>query len=965
MFKSKRGKILAIVLIALTLSVSGIAIFTFKERNNMQLIEPYKVMLDESKKTISFRGDNYIMVIDYDSKFKISSYQIKKEGTNKYSDNILAPDKGIYVKCHYISDNEYNVSSLSLEKDPTISVNDRTISIAFVTGLIQYDVNIILENAFVDLTIQRAFSLSNDTVIIVEQGFPSINIEQDHTESIRWKRSGANFWIGGKAEAFPNFLSAGSGYGNNIVRGMEDITFTLLGNETAVSFNGEVFDRTNERPFLTEVQRYENDNKKHLEMDVSISPLDRKIAYATGTEDGWPTGAGGLQGKLGPQGTNLIRKYKAEPNQKDKISFRITAESYSSYYDLGVLKGINESLLSSALNDYGRLMIMDWNMGTTVENPNKFFEIPALEQHWNTNILGILRDDAALNAQKQGLKIIRDRLQAKDGHIASPYVGMGLVDSWGSSYSDTELGYVISVCDLYNLTGDRVFLEEMHESISKALEYTYNRYFDKEANVIKNLHSWDFNDKYNIPQNDYWEHSGGKYNGYTTAMYYDAICKLAVVEEILGNQEKVDEYNELANKVKKGFNKIFWSEDTNTFLYGTGNYDICYLPVQGASMKSNLVTPERKKLIVRSIEKEHAAFNLPFHVMNIRDILNPNQAATQELDFGSGMMGMNGGWYGAPDGDFYSGFPTYGDRTLIPRYINGFTEMFSKTGFIGASVYLRDGVTPADYGWMDCMPTFVNIVWGLYTYGYGFQPSHDCLYIAPFIDKTMEGSVVKYRWRQSDLVVKYNSIYSFTLSTSSLPTPICIKFINQTAGKTYTVKVNGTEKQLQSDSNGDVKVYIEQTGEINVEIVNPDSEVVIGDGTNVALNAPISPSSTYNNNLPQHWTTCLTNGEYDNYWAPDEKDSNPWVRIELGSVHDLQSIKIYFDKQDRYYYTIEGTNDPTFSKWSTLVNTKSKGKSTDSNNVITESIDGKYSYVRVVFYKVNKTSLRLTEIEVY
>lgn len=155
-------------------------------------------------------------------------------------------------------------------------------------------------------------------------------------------------------------------------------------------------------------------------------------------------------------------------------------------------------------------------------------------------------------------------------------------------------------------------------------------------------------------------------------------------------------------------------------------------------MKTDLVPKERMKLIVNQIEKEHAVFNLPFHVMNIRDILNASVAASQELDFGTGMMGMNGGWYGAPDGDYYSGIPVYGDRTLIPRYINGFTTVFNKTGFIGASTYLRDGTTPADYGWMDCMPTFANVIWGLYTYGYGFQPAYDRLNIAPFIDKSMK-----------------------------------------------------------------------------------------------------------------------------------------------------------------------------------------------------------------------------------
>ena len=66
------------------------------------------------------------------------------------------------------------------------------------------------------------------------------------------------------------------------------------------------------------------------------------------------------------------------------------------------------------------MMILDYDMGTTVENPNVFPEIPALEQHWNTNIMGILRDDGALLSQMNGMRVIRDKLQAPDGTSPVP-----------------------------------------------------------------------------------------------------------------------------------------------------------------------------------------------------------------------------------------------------------------------------------------------------------------------------------------------------------------------------------------------------------------------------------------------------------------------------------------------------------------------------------------------------------------
>lgn len=984
MTESKKKRIRIIVLIAAVVFAAaavGIVIIMNREEKmeDEQLIAPYTVIHDETAKTISFRGDNYIAEIDYRGQFRISSYRVRKEGTDSFSGNLLAPDRGIYLTASEIADGNEGMavqSSLLLQTDPSVEIADRTVTLRFDCGRIRYTAVLTLENGQIQADFQRTF-LSD--MAITQQGFPSVNWEERAIENIRWNRSGANFWVGGKAESFTNFLAGGTGYSStaddneddNVVRGMEDITFSVLAEDIAVSFTGEVFDRDHERPFLTEVQRYENPEteKRHLEMDVSISSPDRRLTYASGTSDGWPNGAGGMGGRVGKQGTDLLRSYRVTEGQTDRIHFTIAARSFDSYYDLGDLKGVDEALISYALNNYGRLMIMDWNMGTTVENPNVFFELPALEQHWNTNIIGILRDDNAMRAQLSGLRLIKDRLQARDGHICSPYVGMGLADSWGSKYSDMQLGYAIAVCEAYYLTGDRTFLEEMYPSAEMALAYTYEAYVDPETCVIRNLNDWDFVSKFNIPANDYWEHGGGKYNGYSTALYYDALCRMAVLaREVMGDETKARAYETLAARVRKSFNEIFWSEKTQTYLYGTGTCDICYLPVQGAAMKTDLVPADRVRQIVGTIEQEHAVFDLPFHVMNIRDILNPKEAVPQISDFGTTMMGMNGGWYGAPDGDYYAGLPTYGDRTLIPRYIQGFAECFAQTGFIGASTYFRDGVTPADYGWMDCMPTFVNVVWGLYTYGYGFQTAHDRLTIAPFLDQSMEDSLVKYRWRGTDLSVHYHTIYSYTLEIAQLPTEIVFAFINQTPGKTYTVRINGTERQITADGSGVVTVPVEQAGTTSVELVNPDPENDKTEIGNLALNKPAAPSSTAYESVMDYWPTLLTDGAVSEhaYWKPDEKDEAPSVRIALGRSYPLQQLRMHTEQAGTYYYVVEGTNDPLLKEWVRLADRSSGGAAADGSGWITEAVSGDYAYVRICFtLKGDVKTLRLSEIEIY
>ncbi len=765
---------------------------------------------NKDAKTLSYTGDKYEISVDYNKKFCIN----KLSGEGK---SILAPGRGIYIN---LQTEAGNYTSLNLDKSPDITINgdiNTNIEATFsFEGEYTFDkVTLTFKPEEVVSTFERVFK--EDTKI-TQQGFPSINIHQDSIENIRWHKSGSNFWIAGKASKMRNFLAAGSGYLpekgeqgfelGNIKRAMEDITFTLLSpyeDKFAVSFIGNT-----EMFCATEVQRYE-DNLKHLEMNVVLA--DKENIEYTGNEDGW----GSYNGKTVSQGKNIYKPFIMKKDRKDTVTFYIRPDDFDKFYDLGTLKGVDESLISQALNNYGRLMMLDYNMGSSLESPNHFLEVPALEQHWNTNLISLFFDDGALEAQKNGMRVIRDKLQAPDGHIKSPYPWVHY-DDWGSSYSDMMPGYVLSVVYLYSISGDRPFLDEMIDSCIKALDCQQKRYIKGDVFLCGNLKN-----KEVLNANDYWEHTKGEYNGYTSAMYYESLVLFSdILKNIYDNNDKADKYISIAEKIKSDFNRLMWSDKTNTFLYGSDNLDIQYLPVQGAAIRSGITQKERVIKIVESVETKHREYNLKFHVMNVMDILDSTKPADQSDDYKKSMLGMNGGWYGQADGDFYSGFPVYGDRSLIPMYINNFTSFFEKTGFVGATAYKWDGITPADYGWYDSMPTLVYPVWGLYTYAYGFQPKYDRLNIAPFIDKSMEGSTVKYRWRQCDMTVTYDSVYSFEIDISSLPADIYFQFINQTPDKDYVIQVNGNDKVIKADGNGTVNIKVESVGKTQLKITNPD-----------------------------------------------------------------------------------------------------------------------------------------------
>lgn len=957
----------ALAIAAGVLYYGGVFDFLNKKTGEEENIVRYVLQHDEAAKTITWSGDDYTVRIGYNKKAAIE--MLKAGGRN-----ILDEKRGIYLGYTVTEDKKDNIySGLELPEDPEIAVDNEknTVTLSYGDEYTQNVIDIQLNNKNFDISLKR--TVIKD-VKMADQSFPSINLEQDLPESIRFERSGSNFWVGCRASEQKNFLAAGNGYREtkiddiwlgNIRRAIEDITFTVLipsngekTSDSAVSFSGTLINQKEKTEFATQVQRVPVGDKLPLALDVIVS--GGSALKCNGNVDGW----GSYSGKTSLQGGKIYQTVKFNQGDVTELAFRIECKDYDSYYDLGTLNGVNEEVLSKIINDYSRMMIMDWNMGTTLEQSQRFFELPALEQHWNTNLLGIYGDDAAIAAQKNGLLNIKKYLQAKDGHITSPYPGSGS-NGWGWNYSDMMPGYVISIIDTYILSGDRDFLDAMRKSAEKALEAQVNMYISDNVYLCKNL---TVNNKIN--PNDYWEHNSGKYNGYTTPMFYQALMRFAEIErKIYSDEAMASYYEELAAKIRKDYNEMMWSEESGTFLYGSESKDIAYLPVQAAVLASNIAYEGRNERIIAAVERDTAVFDLGYHVLNILDLQNGKMPADQSDDHTLSMTGMNGGWYGAPDGEFYAAFPIYGDRTLIEKYINGLVKQFEITGFINATCYKRDGVSPGDYGWWDLMPTMAYPIYGLYRYGYGFAPTVSGLNIEPFISENMIGSVVNYRWRGADMTVTYNGLFDFTVNIPSLPTDVYVRFINQTPGKDYSVSINGQTKSFKADENGVVAVKLDNAGTTNVVLNDPDSENDVESGVNVALGKPVAASSTLSvNEISKYWSSCLTDGEKTKFWRAEGNLKNQWLRVALGRKYDVGTFKMYVDTDNlSFKYVIEGTNDPAFKNWTVLTNEKGTDAAISRDNPLSVSISEKaeYSYIRIrVLSNTENTVFNVTEIEI-
>ncbi|MBE7066628.1 MAG: hypothetical protein E7385_03645 [Ruminococcaceae bacterium] len=918
---------------------------------------------DTQLKNITWSGEGYTIQIGYDKKAVI---EVIKDGKV----NILDESRGIHTG--YVvrtGEKEETFSSLNLAQDPVVHIDSEKniITMNYSDTYTDNIVTINLDNK--DFTVNYKRTITQD-VGLLDQSLPSINLEQDVPESIRFIKSGSNLHVGGAAAAQKNYLAAGSGYRetrvNDIFTGnircaKREIDFTILAPETdgrdevAVAFEGTLIGDCAEYDTATQIQRVPDGNALPLELDIIVA--NGRNLTCLGNADGW----GKYDGRTVLQGEKVYRKINFTAGDVTEVSFKISFEDRDKYYDLGTLNGFDEAVLSEIINDFTRTMIMDWDMGTAVEGSQVFYELPALEQHWNTNLIGIFGDAGSLLSQKNGLLNIT-QIQANDGHIMSPYPQSG-GDGWGSKYSDMMPGFVIAIVDMYILTGDRAFLDDLKVPAEKALAAQKKMYIRDDVYVCVNLTTTQ-----TLNPNDYWEHNSGKYNGYTTPMYYQALVRWAEIERrVFGDEEKAVEYEALAVKIREDYNEMMWSEKTGTFLYGSESEDIIYLPVQAAVLSSGIAWEGRNERIIEAVERDTAVFDLGYHVMNIRDIQNADIPADQSDDHTKSMAGMNGGWYGAPDGEFFVAFPEYGDRTLIEKYINGLVKQYNITGFVNATCYKRDGVDEGDYGWWDMMQTMAYPIYGLYRYGYGFAPTLDGLNIEPFISENMIGSVVNYCWRGQNMTVTYNGLHDFTVNIAALPTDVTVRFINQVPGKTYQVSINGITQNLVADEYGVVSVKI-LAGKTNVKLINPEIENAIAVGSKISDGKPVAASSTYDiNNDTYYWSSNLTDGEYTGYWRPDGEMDGQWLRVALGRSYDVGTFKLFSRNKSSFKYVIEGTNDPGFDTWTQIARSdKEVTVSGDSPLEVKISKKSEYSYIRIRFIETKNTSkLDVTEIEIY
>lgn len=756
---------------------------------------------DTANKKVTITGNRYSLVFDYNAQARVSSLVVDGQQTLDTS-----AGSGIFSGV-------YNGSWLTTQggiATPTVSVNATTkvVTATLSTAATNETWTFTATDNDFSLKIDRTFKAN---MTVSEQGMPIINWEDHAFEQMRWPGDGGNFPVGGTlVNKQRKWLGTDAGFDSNARVSKEQISYAMLNPSTnlALAVTGTSNRSGLDRGVATEVRRVATQASptvRALRLFTVASATN--LQYATGTPFGYSTSE--CTGRMRCDGASVFSPVSVTSGQTDSVTLTFAPATAGDYYDLGTLNGVDEQALSYAINNYARWMMQDKTRGASAEASVMKSEVPPLEMQWIGQLIEVFGSPEAVTAYKYGLENIRDYLiQSGTGQVVCCRPGSSASINWGTGYRDQASGYALGVAKAYALDGQSSWLQSMQASVEAGLDYTIAYQTDPTTRLVTNMQ----NTNDSIYSNDYWESSTGTYNGYASAMLYDALTQWAKLERnVLGNTAKAADYEAVAATLKTSFNKDvsaggMWSPATQSFLYGSGNQDVRHLPTQAAVLKSDIATNARKAQIVAGVEAETYANKANHHFMNYRDLYVAGATAPS-----CGKGAENGGWYGAPEGDFFAGYPALGDRTKIPVYEGNFLNRYYGDGFYDSSAWHRDNPYQG-CGFEYWFPTHVMPAWGLYAYGYGFQPQYNELLLSPFISLEMAGSVVKYTWRGQPLTVTYNSQTSYTVNASFLPANIRIRYLNQTPGSTHTVTDNGSPATVTADANGNVDIVMSAAG---------------------------------------------------------------------------------------------------------------------------------------------------------
>lgn len=591
--------------------------------------------------------------------------------------------------------------------------------------------------------------------------------------------------------------------------------------------------------------------------------------------------------------------------QRDAVDFRFAATDRASFYDLGGrIPGIEDpAAFSSLLNDFGRSGMIDEDYGMSTVGSRYPGTGPYDMVFADRTVLGY--DDPEMRESQKGLlEYFRDYGQASSGHMNGRTFHRQY--EWrDSTLAEADPVYALSVATMFDATDDREWLDGMHESVTRAMDFMFRERFHADRNMFHNGILDCDDDKGSREWNDAFYVCNE--SAYVNEMMYAALVEWFELErEIYGDPERAERYAQVAAGLKETFNKEgadggLWSEETGAFAFwretdGALKGDVQQIQVNLRAIFFGMVDRDRAIRILDGIDEQMAKNDLPMLPMNFWPIHEDDEWRGDHFQTGL----EDGAIYPFMTEEYMRAAAVVGERERGVEYMNNAIERYAEDGYIGYSYVTWAGEPKKQEEWF---PTNANVAGGMYLDVLGIQPTREGLTLAPNLPKSVNGAEVTREVHPGEYAtIRFTNAIMQTVDYTAEGRTVTMNWSGQEPGRAFFAIDNGARSEVVADDMGTVEYSFPADGMHKVRLAKGDVDGYVlpeREPENLARGAEVTASSSLEDG---EWysTDRLTDGnrfsaDWTTGWSSDsETDRNhtEWVQVDLGKSHKLAKIEL-------------------------------------------------------------------------
>jgi hypothetical protein len=446
------------------------------------------------------------------------------------------------------------------------------------------------------------------------------------------------------------------------------------------------------------------------------------------------------------------------------VEYTLAAMDYDQAYDPGISPALDTHAIREISHTIARIGAVD----ELIHGSNGYYsDVAVLHEPWIAQ-LGLLIDDPAYTrALADTLDFQRLHAIAPDGRVKSRWAGTpgdampGTYDRFG--YYEAQWGYlmdsqpswVINVAELFDLNGDRRWLQRQKTTCERVLDYLLRRDSDGDGLVEMMTAS-----EKEARGSDWLDVIWAAYeNALVNAQMYWALTHWADREATLGDQAHAHRYRTAALKLKQLFNQStaeggFWDSEHQCYAYWRDKDDSIHgtnlvVPVNFSAIGYGLCDdPARRAGILHRIEslmQEEGLFFWPLCFFPF----SPGEAHPSQYPFPT-----------YENGDLFLAWGELGTRAyaaqdpaVAVKYVKNVLAQYDHDG-LAFQRYLRKTQTGTGG---DILANNCSTIVGLYRNLYGIQPRPDRLYLEPHLAPELNGTRLTYFLRGQTYALELNT----------------------------------------------------------------------------------------------------------------------------------------------------------------------------------------------------------------